>query len=68
MVRKRKRARNPDAYKNVGVHPELHRLLDHRRIDEGLTLRESLHEILCRVFDRPELSLRADEPAVAASR
>lgn len=61
-MRKRKRARNPGAFKNVGVHPDLHKLLDHRRIDEGQTIREALHAILCHEFGRLDLLLQ-DEPA-----
>jgi hypothetical protein len=65
MVSKRRKAQDPNALRNIGVHPEFHALIHDEAYRTRLTLRERLHEILCQHYGRQDLSLEAQAQLLA---
>lgn len=55
MVRKSMTRKDPNSLIGVGIHPEIHKMIAHQAIDENETIRERLHEILCRKLGREDL-------------
>lgn len=55
----------PDqAARRIPVHPDLHKAIGYRSLEEDISMQEVLHRILCAEFDR--LDLLNHDPADAA--
>jgi hypothetical protein len=66
MIRRRNPPKDPHAVRNIGVHPALYAMLAHQAIDEGQTLQERLHFVLCHELGRMDLLVNDPEPAQSA--
>jgi hypothetical protein len=61
LIPKRRSPKDPDAFRNIGVHPLIYKILAHQAIEEGQTLRDLLHGILCRELDRRDLMIQMSD-------
>jgi hypothetical protein len=51
----------------VPIHPELHKAIRQRGLDEDALIIEVIHRILCTEFDRLDLLMQAPDPVGAAN-
>lgn len=69
MVRRRRKPRDPNAYVNVRVHPELHRIAARSRAEGEASITDVINRAICVGLGREDLLPRVgpDSPAPDAA-